>query len=180
MKPLTLFFAPVLGLTLLLTPARAEDAPKSNVQEVQGIIEQLSRMAATLTGKQDGAPDFGKVLGELSKLAGIATPGATKEEQAQESQLIAFLKSLLALVPQVPDEAMDAFDPDAGPVQVDIQAGGAPKDYRIQSSGGLSTGSLTAGGLNGPSRTSEPDWRALFPVRPAPITPAIPAIPASK
>jgi hypothetical protein len=170
MKTSTLFLAPVLGLTLLLAPARAEEPANTNVQEVQGIIGQLSKMAANLTGKHEGAPDFGKVLAELSKLVAIATPGATKEEQAQESQLISFVKSLLALVPQVPEEAADAFDPDAEPVQVDIQAdaGASAKNYGIQGSSSLSTGGLSTGGLNGPSRTSETEWRSLFPVRPVP------------
>src|SRR5262245_43963166 len=94
MKTSTLFLALVLGLTLFLSPVRGEEPGATNLQEIQGIIGQLSKMAAALTAKNEGAPDFGKVLSELSKLAAIATPAATKEEQAQESQLIAFVKSL--------------------------------------------------------------------------------------
>lgn len=179
MKTSTLLLAPVAGLMLLLAPARAEEPANTNVQEVQGILSQLSKLATNLTAKQDGAADFSKVLDELSKLAATATPATTKEEQAQESQLITFVKSLLALVPQVPGDAVDVLDADAGPVQVDIQSkAGAPKsnpsqkNYGLQGStglsgGSLSTGGLTTGSLNGSSRMSDAEWRAQFQGRAA-------------
>src|SRR5829696_7381856 len=105
MKTSSLFLAPFLGLAFLLSPARAEDPAPTNVQEVQNIVSELAKRAAGAKEKHEGAPDLGGVLTELSKLAATATPAGTKEEQAQESQLIAFLKAILAMVPHAPEAA---------------------------------------------------------------------------
>jgi len=165
MKTSSLFLAPVLGLSLMLSAARAEEpAATSNLQEVQGIIDQLSKLAG-LAPKTEGAPDFGKVLTELAKLATVATPATTKEGQAQETQLISFVKSLLTMIPQVPAEAAETGADDTAVTTVNTtskQQGGAAG---IQGSTGLSTGSLSTGSLGGTQapKMTEAEWRALFP-----------------
>ena len=171
MKTHALLLAPVLGLALFVSPVRAEEQPATNnLQEVQAIIGQLSKLTEGVKEKNEGAPDFGKMLGELAKLAAIATPAQTKEEQAQESQLIAFVKSLIAMIPQqVNDEDASAADEPVAPAATAAAVTGKPVGLGaigLQASSNLATGGLmtsSLGGSAGPMTDAE--WRARFPVR---------------
>ena len=178
MKTSSIFLAPVLGLAILLSPARAEEPAANNVQEVQNILSELAKRAAAIKDKQEGAPDLTAVLAELSKMVTTATPGATKEEQAQEAQLIGFIKALLAMVPTVPQQVVDPADePAANPATitattanptVTVTAAGnasvTPKAIQgstgLQGSSGLSTGSLST-----TPRMTDAEWRTRFPAR---------------
>ena len=165
MKTSSLFLAPVLGLAFFLSPARAEEPAATNLQEVQNIISELAKRAAGAKEKHEGAPDLGGVLTELAKMATTATPAATKEEQAQESQLIAFIKSILAMVPHVPEAAVD-LPGDAAATTTTTTAAGNASPKAVQGATGLQGSSgLTTGTLGTTPRMTDAEWRSRFPER---------------
>ncbi len=172
MKTTSLILAPILGLAVLLSPTRAEEAtPPAVSPDVQALLGELSKLAAGSKSKdeqlpdvqalfglalkmmsgaaaKDGqAPDLQALLGDLIKSApGAASKdGQVKNPQEQElqTQLLELVKAISKMVPE------EAPVPDPAPASAATGPGAKTAQPTAGSpkTGPLGTGSLTGGSL---------------------------------
>ena len=195
MKTKFLLLAPVAGLALVLSPARAEDpAPAS--PDLQALFGQLSKMVAGANSKDDTQVDVKPLFDALLKLttAMASAQGAQGTGNAQGSDAAAGkaapapapaaknstvqdLQSLLTIFTQVLTKM--ASDDNGATNSPDPSSVFEPKPAPAPAAApkaGLSTTGLVTGGLNvrtppgvqvqvGGPRMTDSEWRQLFPAR---------------
>lgn len=191
MKTTPLILAMAAGLTISLSPARAEEpAPPAVSPDVQALLGELAKLGAGANGKEDPQIDIQALFGMLLKMvpaaaaqAGDAPKAAVgKDVQGQElqAQLTELVKALTKMAAD--DAPAPTPDPAANPASAPSTTGTpsakpAPAAGANPRPSNLSTGSLSGASLapssslngrgtaGGTPKLTDSEWRSLFPAR---------------
>lgn len=150
MKTPPLLLTSILGLTLLVSPVRAEELSQIEIPpEMQKIMSELVKSTSKSSSDSSAKDDQGLTMEKLQPI------------------LVSLLKAISKILPDLIASLESDSSASFKPTDFDLSDNSASPDPSLSLSttdlntGSLRTNSLTTGGLGGPRLNSE-QWRMQF------------------